>query len=151
MDAVKSLFRDYVGSLGFDLGFQDIDAEMADFPGKYAPPGGALLLARIDGATAGAVALRDLDDGICEMKRLYVRPEARGHGLGRRLIERLIVEAGARGYRAMRLDTVPRHHDEAIALYRGFGFREIAPYCHNPLPGALFMELTLGGTVVSGA
>jgi ribosomal protein S18 acetylase RimI-like enzyme len=143
LEAVRELFRAYAGSLAFDLGFQDFEAEMVEFPGKYAPPTGVLLLARLEEMAAGAVGLRDLGDGICEMKRLYVRPEARGHAIGRRLAERLIDEACSRGYRAMRLDTVPGHHDHAMALYRELGFQEIAPYCYNPVPGALFMELAL--------
>lgn len=141
--AARTLFLAYADSLGFDLGFQDFETELADLPGKYAPPSGSLLLARVDGEAAGVVALRDLGDGFCEMKRLYVRPEARGHGLGRRLVEQLIREARQRCYRAMRLDTVPTHHDNAIAVYRRFGFREIPAYCHNPMPGTLFMELPL--------
>ena len=143
LEAAKALLIAYAESLDFDLGFQDFSAELADFPGKYAAPSGALLLAYLNGCPVGTVALRDLGDGFCEMKRLYVRPEGRGHGLGRRLVEQLIAEAGARGYSAMRLDTVAGHHDDAIALYRACGFREIAPYCHNPLPDVLFMELPL--------
>lgn len=143
LSAVRELFMAYARSLDFDLAFQDFEQEMADFPGKYAPPSGALLLGRIGALNAGAVALRDLGEGRCEMKRLYVRPEARGYALGERLVLRLIEEAKTRGYRAMRLDTVPGHHDHAMALYRRLGFREIAPYCHNPVPGAVFMELEL--------
>jgi len=144
LDAVKTLFREYAQSLNFDLCFQDFDQEMADFPGKYAATaGGALLLAELDGAPVGAVGLRDLGDGVCEMKRLYLRPAARGTGLGSRLVDELIAQARALGYRAMRLDTVPGHHDRAIALYRQLGFRDIEAYCHNPVPGAMFMELVL--------
>lgn len=141
--AVQALFRAYAESLDFDLGFQDFEAEMAGFPGKYASPAGALLLARLDGAPVGAVGLRDLGDGVCEMKRLYLAPAARGHGIGAALVERLIETARAAGYKAMRLDTIPGHHDAAIGLYRRFGFRDIAPYCHNPFPDARFMELDL--------
>ncbi len=140
---VQALFRAYADSLGFDLAFQDFEAEMADFPGKYAAPSGALLLARLDGEPVGAVGLRDLGDGVCEMKRLYLAPAARGHGVGAALVERLIEAARAAGYGAMRLDTVPGHHDAAIGLYRKFGFVDIEPYCHNPIPGARFMELRL--------
>lgn len=143
LDAVRALFAGYAQSLDFDLAFQDFESEMAAFPGKYASPAGALLLARLDGAAIGAIALRDLGEGNCEMKRLYVSPEGRGHGVGRRLVEALIEAARERGYRAMRLDTVPGHHDNAIALYRALGFREIGPYCYNPMPGTVFMELIL--------
>lgn len=143
LDAVRALFAAYAKSLDFDLAFQDFESEMAAFPGKYAAPAGALLLARLDGAAVGAVALRDLGEGNCEMKRLYVSPGGRGHGVGRRLVMALIEAARERGYRAMRLDTVPGHHDSAIALYRAIGFREIGPYCYNPMPGTVFMELIL--------
>lgn len=143
LEAVKELFAAYAGSLGFDLAFQDFEAEMDSFPGKYAPPSGALLLARLDGAAVGAVGLRDLGQSICEMKRLYVRPEGRGQRVGRHLVNALIEIARERGYHAMRLDTVPGHHDSAIALYRAFGFRDIEPYCYNPIAGATFMELIL--------
>jgi len=141
---VKELFREYAESLDFNLCFQDFDQEMADFPGKYAgTAGGALLLARLGDDVVGAVGLRDLGDGICEMKRLYLRPAARGTGLGARLVHDLVAQARTLGYRAMRLDTVPGHHDRAIALYRQLGFRDIEAYCHNPVPGAIFMELDL--------
>lgn len=142
--AIKALFQAYAAALDFDLCFQDFDQEMAEFPGKYVEAmGGALLLATWDADPVGAVALRDLGNGVCEMKRLYLEPTARGTGLGRRLVAALIDLARARGYRVMRLDTVPGQHDAAIALYRAVGFREIAPYCHNPVPGALFFECLL--------
>jgi len=142
LTAVQGLFRAYAESLDFDLCFQDFDAEMAEFPGKYvAEQGGGLLLATWDDAPVGAVALRDLGDGYCEMKRLFMAPAARGTGLGRRLIDGIVDMGRARGYRGMRLDTVPGHHDTAIAIYRRIGFRDIDPYCHNPVPGAIFLEI----------
>lgn len=143
LGAVKDLFRAYAASLDFDLGFQDFEAELADFPGKYAQPSGLLLLARKGEMPVGTVALRDLCDAVCEMKRLYVLPQGRGAGTGRRLVESLIDEARGLHYRAMRLDSVRGHHDSAIALYRSLGFREIAAYCYNPLPDAVYLELTL--------
>jgi ribosomal protein S18 acetylase RimI-like enzyme len=115
---------------------------MAEVPGKYAPPTGALLIAERAGQVVGVVALRALDQGIAEMKRLYVAPEARGLDLGRRLAEAICAEAKRLGYRAIRLDTLPSM-GAAIALYRSMGFRDIAPYTHNPVEGALFLERAL--------
>jgi putative acetyltransferase len=140
-EVVLQLFREYASRLGFSLDFQDFEGELRQFPGDYAPPRGALLLAELDGVAAGCVGLRPLDLGTCEMKRLYVRPSCRGRGVGRRLAERLIEEARSKGYHSMRLDTVPAMN-EAIALYRSLGFSEIPPYRYNPVPGALFFELS---------
>lgn len=142
LEAAKRLVEEYVESLGIDLGFQDIDEELAAFPGDYGPPGGLLLIARSDGVPAGCVALRALEGDCCEMKRLYVRPAFRGSGLGRALAEAAIEEGRKLGYRRMRLDTQP-DMDAARALYRSLGFYEIEAYRFNPTPGATFMEREL--------
>jgi putative acetyltransferase len=139
----RELFLEYAQSLGFSLCFQGFDEELAGLPGKYARPDGRLLLVEIDGQVAGCVALRPLDSATCEMKRLFVRPAFRGKRLGRVLAERIIVEARAIGYTHMRLDTVASTMADAVALYRRLGFVEICPYCPNPMPDALYMELDL--------
>jgi len=143
IQTARELFEEYAASLGFDLCFQSFDKELAELPGKYAPPSGRLFLAIEGEQAAGCIAMRQLDEGTSEMKRLYVRPTFRGTGLGRTLTEKLIETACALGYKRMLLDTVPGKMDSAIALYRSLGFTEIEPYYENPVAGALFFELKL--------
>ena len=144
--ATVELFRAYAASLDVDLAYQDFEAELAAMPGRYGPPAGELLLARDrDGAPVGCVGLRPLGtEGCCEMKRLYVRPEGRGSGLGNGLVEAVVLAARRIGYREMRLDTLPSMTD-AIALYGRLGFERIAPYYDSPVAGTLFMRRVLAG------
>ena len=139
----RGLFREYEAWLGLDLCFQNFEKELAELPGAYAPPTGRLLLAYEDDQLAGCVALRKLSDDVCEMKRLFLRPQFHGKGCGRDLAERIIAEARGAGYLRMRLDTLPEQMGKAIALYRSLGFKEIEAYYTNPVSGALFMELVL--------
>ena len=139
----RELFLEYAASLGFSLCFQNFDAELAGLPGDYAPPSGRLPLAEWEGQLAGCGALHKLETGVCEMKRLYLRPQFRGKGIGRALTERLIAEARAIGYWRMRLDTVGPVMKDAVAMYRKLGFKEIAAYRKNPMAGTLYMELAL--------
>jgi GNAT superfamily N-acetyltransferase len=139
---IRDLFTEYVDSLGFQLDFQDYQKEFDELPGEYTPPHGRLILA-LEGHTAvGCIALRKLDEKTCEMKRMYVRPEYRGKGIGRRLAEILIDEARGIGYMIMKLDTIATMK-AAIALYRSMGFCDTCPYRYNPVEGATFMELRL--------
>lgn len=140
---MRDLVSEYARSLGVDLSFQNLERELAELPGAYAPPRGRLLLALCGEEPAGCVALRPLDGSTCELKRLYVRPAFRGVGLGLRLAVEAISAARELGYRRIRLDTLPEM-DAAQALYRSLGFEPIEPYTENPVPGARFYELRLG-------
>lgn len=137
---IRTLFREYEASLPFDLSFQNFGEELRTLPGRYAPPSGRMLLARCSNEFVGCVALRQIGDGICEMKRLFVRPALRGRGIGRALAKTIIEEARRIRYKHMRLDTVL---EPAKGLYRSLGFREILPYQHVPIEGVVFMELEL--------
>jgi ribosomal protein S18 acetylase RimI-like enzyme len=139
---VRQLFREYAAGLGVDLCFQDFETELATLPGKYAPPRGRLILAWDGGGAVGCVALRPIDDAACEMKRLYVQPNARARQLGHNLAERICREARDAGYRRICLDTLPTM-TAAIRLYSSLGFRPVAPYVFNPVEGALFLGLDL--------
>lgn len=140
--AARELILEYQASLDVDLAFQHFADEIASLASTYGPPTGALLLATVDGAPAGCVGVRPFAPGCCEMKRLYVRPSARGHRVGRHLAERAMAAARALGYTHMRLDTLPSMHG-AQALYLSLGFYEIAPYRDNPVPGTRYLEAAL--------
>ncbi len=142
LEFARALFKEYSASLGFDLDFQNFKEELANLPGDYAPPGGRLLIALWREQLSGCVALRKLEDRICEMKRLYVRPQFRSKGIGKTLAEAIIKKARKINYTHMRLDTISSM-DRARALYLSLGFKEIAPYRNNPIEGAAFMELGL--------
>ena len=139
---VRILFREYADSLGFHLCFQDFEQELAELPGRYSPPSGAILIARWDSKIAGCVAMKKLWDEICEMKRFYVRPDFRGRGIGQTLSMAIIDEARRAGYRSMRLDTVPSMQS-AIKIYEALGFRDTEKYVFNPVPGVRYLELVL--------
>jgi putative acetyltransferase len=151
LDAVRSLFLEYVRAPGWEAGFttylanQDFEVELATLPGEYAPPGGALLLARAGAEPVGCVGFKPLEPpAVCEMKRLYVRPATRGAGVAERLVRQLLRMAGNAGYARIRLDTLPSMRD-AHRLYSRLGFHEIPAYCENPVPGARYMERELAG------
>ncbi|MDX6611137.1 MAG: hypothetical protein QOD75_323 [Blastocatellia bacterium] len=139
----RALFEEYAAWLGFNLCFQNFDQELANLPGAYAPPDGRLLLAFVEDQLTGCIALRKIEESVCEMKRLFVRADFRGEGLGRTLVDAIIEEARQIGYQRMRLDTIPMKMKSAIDIYRSMGFKEIGAYYENPVPGALFMELEL--------
>jgi len=139
----RTLFKEYEQSIGVSLCFQNFDQELANLPGDYAPPSGRLLLVRVDDQIAGCIALRKLDDSTSEMKRLYLRPEFRGRGLGEPIVQTLIHEAKLIGYSKIRLDTIPGRMDQAINLYRSIGFKEIPAYYDTPFDDTLYMELDL--------
>jgi putative acetyltransferase len=139
----RTLFREYEAWFGMSLCFQDFEREVAELPGKYVPPDGRLYLAYFDDALAGCIAMRKLEDGVCEMKRLFVRDGFRGARIGVQLIERLIDEARLENYERMRLDTFPPKMGKAVSLYESHGFRPIPAYYENPYEDVLFMELDL--------
>lgn len=146
LKTVRQLFLEYQAGLGIDLCFQGFDAELAELPGAYAPPVGTLLLACVDGEPAGCCAMRALYNtdhlNACEMKRLFVRPAFRGFGLGRLLVERVMSDGQLAGYTTMLLDTLS-DMETARALYQEMGFVEVAPYYHNPIPGAHYLKVDL--------
>jgi GNAT superfamily N-acetyltransferase len=141
--AARRLIRNYADWLAIDLSYQGFEEELAGLPGRYAPPAGRLLLASVADEAVGCVALRALEPGICEMKRLWVEPGFGGRGLGRALAERIIDAARETGYRRMRLDTLPERMPAAQQLYLSLGFALIAPYYDNPVPGMAMLELQL--------
>ncbi len=143
IEETKKLFREYEKWLGLDICFQGFEAELANLPGKYAKPSGRLFIASVDGKIAGCIVLRKLEENICEMKRLYLRDEFRGSGLGNKLIEKLIAEARLIGYQKMRLDTLPDKMNKAVKLYESHGFRQIPAYYQNPYGETLYLELDL--------
>jgi GNAT superfamily N-acetyltransferase len=144
MPAVRGLFREYSAELGIDLCFQNFETELASLPGAYAPPAGRLLVAESEDQLAACVALRPHKPELAELKRLYVRPAFRGRGLGRLLLERIVAEALAAGYKEAVFDTLPSM-TIALRMYRDFGFVETEPYCFNPVPGALYFRKVLTG------
>jgi putative acetyltransferase len=143
LEEARRLFRAYAQWLAVDLCFQGFEEELAGLPGRYAPPAGRLLLARVAGEAAGAVGLRPLAPAICEMKRLWVEPGFGGHGIGRALAEAAVAAARTIGYERMRLDTIPARMPAAQHRYRSLGFAPIPPYYHNPLDGVVMLELRL--------
>jgi len=148
LDTIRELFQEYADGLGIDLAYQGFDQELAQLPGRYAPPAGDLLIAWDNGAALGCVGLRPLDlSGACELKRLYVRPTARGAGLGLALARCIVGRATAKGYRQIMLDTLPSM-TPAIAVYRALGFEPTPPYSDATIPGILYFakQLRAAGT-----
>ena len=138
----RRLFGEYAASLGHDLRFQNFSNELESLEAMYGSPFGSLLLAEVEGEARGCVGLRRLEDGVCEMKRLYLQPELRGRGRGLALARAILNEGRRLGYRRIRLDTLPSMQI-AIAMYLRLGFQKIAPYNSNPIKGTLYMELDL--------
>jgi GNAT superfamily N-acetyltransferase len=145
IDQARAMFREYETWMDKALCFRDFEKELTELPGVYAPEDGRLLLGFFEDKLAGCVALRRLDENTCEMRRLFLRLEFHGKGLGRELAQKIIDEARSIGYTKMRLNTLPGKMDKALALYRSFGFREIPTYTNYPIPGAMFLELELKG------
>ena len=139
---VRELFHEYAAALGFHLCFQDFERELAELPGRYAPPEGRILVASWDAKPAGCVAMKKLGEGLCEMKRFYVRPDFRGKGIGLALAKSIIDAGRAAGYERMRLDTVPSMQS-AIKIYESLGFVDTEPYVFNSVPGVRYLELAL--------
>jgi putative acetyltransferase len=143
IEIIRLLFIEYQQWLNFSLCFQGFDKELAELPGKYAPPKGRLYLAEHEGLTAGCIAMRPMDeDGVCEMKRLYVKEEFRGKKFGRMLVEKILADAKAIGYHTMRLDTLQRM-ETARTLYTKLGFKVILAYYNNPMEEVVYMEIEL--------
>jgi ribosomal protein S18 acetylase RimI-like enzyme len=142
MDGIRGLIREYMDSMALNLCFQGIDEELTSLPGKYSEPEGAIIVAEAGGGLCGCVALKKIGEGICEMKRLFVKDAFKGKGIGRELVRRIIDEGRSKGYRFMRLDTL-ESMKPALALYRSFGFSETTAYVYNPLEGAVYMEKAL--------
>lgn len=142
VNAIRELFLEYANSLEFDLGFQGFQSEIDSLPGNYSAPKGCVLLALKNSELAGCVALKPIDEEICEMKRLFVRPKFQGHGIGRTLVQKILKRAADMGYGKIRLDTVPSMR-AAIEMYRAFGFYSIPAYRENPVPGTSYLERTL--------
>jgi putative acetyltransferase len=143
LEDIRALFLEYARGLNFNLCFQNFDRELEELPGAYGLPHGRLILCEVDGKPAGCIAVKPLGAGVCELKRLFVRPEFRRRKLGLNLTQHIIDEARSIGYTVMRLDTIRGTMDNAIALYESVGFREIPAYYHNPIPNAFYMELRL--------
>jgi putative acetyltransferase len=143
LEDIRALFLEYAQALNFNLCFQNFENELRELPGAYGMPLGRLILCEVDREAAACVALKPLEQGACEMKRLFVRPAFRGKQLGEALVQRVTDEARTIGYSRIRLDTIKGTMDHAIALYLRLGFREIAPYYENPIPNACYLELKL--------